>query len=270
MVNTDQVQCSPLLDIRRSQSLGPETWPREQLYPNESPPSINNSDPGFKIAQLSGGENFQNLPARMKPTASSLNAQDPRRRAYGMQQHPPAIIPGETQAVLRSNDSNRPWETWETSEGDMDISPDNSGGGGHDSTSTSDHTTPNSSHNASSSHTAYTPPNLDDSQTYPPTQNRGDLNSSTDINNNTSSFFPVPDYQDLANTNMFPPTPGKDENAFAMPPGWDLGLGGGGTGLTPEASGMTPVSGQAWSEMLENMGWDANSIGDGRRSDGRY
>ncbi|KAI9696580.1 MAG: hypothetical protein M1836_005599 [Candelina mexicana] len=263
-INSDAVKCSPLITIQQTQSAGQEIWPTEPLYANDSPTSTHNSDSGSKIAQVSSGESYQNLPNRMKPSASSLNAQDPRRGAYGMQRHPPAIIPGETQAILRSNDSNR---RWETSEGDMDISPDNNGGR-HSSTSTSDHTTPNSSHNASSSHTSFTPPNLDDSQTYPPTQNRGDL-ASNDVDNPTSTFFNMPNYQDLANGDMFPSTPSKDDNAFAMPPGWDFGLGGG-TGMTPTATGMTPVSGQVWSEMLEGMGWDASSMGEARRRDGAY
>lgn len=144
---------------------------------------------------------------------------------------------------------------------DMDLSPDATTGSDRHH-SASDHPTPSTSSNKASSHTSYTPPNLDDAATHSTSNSYTNASSAPSMSPSTAAYF-----QNAHTFGQFfsppPDTVGKDSigssNPFSMQGGWEYPVTqpGGQTGMTPGATtGMSPMGEGQWTQMLEGMVWN--------------
>lgn len=142
---------------------------------------------------------------------------------------------------------------------DLEVTSSN---GGSEQHSSSNHPTPSTTSNKSSSRTSYSPPQLDEISATQYLNNIANAPSP-----NTSAFF------DSTNTfagyspgaqNILAPLPGQDiDGSFVVPSGWDFQ--GGRTGLTPDnrielppsmQAGMNSLDESGWVDMLNDLGWD--------------
>ena len=240
--NSDTMRCSPLYDIRQSQSAN-------------APILGEGADPGPLQSTNGTPMDFSRLFANSPYSANIPSRSKDVTRAVSTQGFVPASDYGEGMA---SNIH------------DIDMSPDTS----DRQNSTSDHATPSTNSNKGSSHTSFTPPNIDqdpaastttntnNNNRFYPSQNNSGFKPSMSPNTAAASSFAASFGQFFPTTEDTPKDPAGMEIPFGMAASWDYAnsASGGGTGLTPTAtgsgSGMSPLNEGQWTQMLEGMGWN--------------
>ena len=120
-------------------------------------------------------------------------------------------------------------------------------------TSLSNHQTPpNSLH--SSSNTSYSPPDVGDADpsSRPPGMRNHPQATFFDPSGTFTSFSPP-------SQDHYPHSPGNtSERDYAIPPGWEVGPDG--VLIPSSAADLAQMSDPGWAGMLENIGWDPNSM----------
>ncbi|KAF2202709.1 hypothetical protein GQ43DRAFT_368576 [Delitschia confertaspora ATCC 74209] len=247
-VNTDSVSCSPMFELRESQSAtaAVNTFGNgNPIVPSNAPPQYtgNSAGPPFHLTSITT-VNMQTQPtypyARLHQNVSLDLPQRQRATPNGIHS-----IPGEA----RQNDS------------EMDLSSDTNGSQATPSSLNSQ------SRGGSTPHNSYSPSQQqDDPQNQhlhnvgkapanmsQPSQMPLPCSSAPNMNENffssTTEMFPETFYNNPASTSPNDPIPGN----FMTGNEWDMsgGLGAG--------TGMAPMSEGSWNQMLESihMGWDA-------------
>ncbi|KAF2189651.1 hypothetical protein K469DRAFT_625474 [Zopfia rhizophila CBS 207.26] len=246
-VNTDSVGCSPIFEIRESQSA---TAPVNTfgnggaaLQNNAAQYTGNSPGPPFHVS--SANINMDAQPAAPFVPSQAKQIKLPSR---DRQSDPSSYTP--TGIALPSRGFNL------NDDNEMDTSPDASGD------QPSPATTNSQSRGGSTSHTSYSPgqqqDDLQNAQYRPspktlsnqmPLPHSTTANSSTNFFSSSDEMFSGPFYGNPVNSSSNDPL----SNGFMMNNDWDMSAGLG-TG-----TGMTPMSEGSWNQMLEsiNMGWDS-------------
>lgn len=233
--NTDSVSCSPLYEIRQSQSPGAPIL------------STNDSTGSHPPLQTTSGSpmDFSNV-TKVDYRASHLN------------------LPNRQRMMRRSSDVNPGHEYDPIHKMDVDISPTNGSSEHH---SSSGHPTPSTTSHKSSSRTSYSPHRTDEAS-----GSQYQTGITTAPSPHTATFFTSENnfagYSPGAQQ-FFASTPGQyTDGSFTIPPGWDFQNGH--TGMTPDnrtgptaslQTGLSPLEEGGWANMLDEFGWDGSAGG---------
>ncbi|KAF2472004.1 uncharacterized protein BDR25DRAFT_342046 [Lindgomyces ingoldianus] len=246
-VNTDSVSCSPIFEIRESQSanapMNQFTGASATVQNNGASAPYNDNSPGPPFHDSNIPLNMKPQPTPFVPSQGGPQMDLPSRDRPS---NPDRFAPNGI--ALSSNGFN-------VDDGiEMDTSPDANADQPSPSTTTSQ------SRGGSTSHTSYSPGQQDDNQNIPyrasPSglKNQIPLPHSTGANN--SAFFPAS--EDMFSASLFshtvnPLSNDPISNGFMVGNEWGMPAGMG-TG-----TGMTPISEGGWNQMLEsiNLGWDS-------------
>lgn len=126
----------------------------------------------------------------------------------------------------------------------------------------SDHPTPLNSQQPSSNTSSYSPPTVDgfNLSSQPTITANGHPIAFFDSHNQFPGFTPAPETQ-------FPHSPDdpntQDSSGFTIPTGWELGDDGAVHTHSGALTGFSPLEESGWTQILEGMGWDGNSLGAG-------
>lgn len=254
-VNTDAVRCSPIFEIRESQSANApmNTFANGGLTAHSAPQHTGNSPgPPFHVSQPNLSMEVEPQPYSFVPSQKDPRIELPNRQKSGPRgnQLPKPGPRGLTKAFdMGTNESS-----------EMDTSPDAS----------ADLPTPSTTHTQSrhgSSSASFTPPQQQDDPQNSPF--RIPRPSPKVPNNNITETSNLPPRSSAThNTNFFPTSddlfplvpnfytdpihpPHVSGPGFIMPTDWEISNGGG--------TGMTPISDGGWNQMLDNinLGWDS-------------
>ncbi|KAL9120152.1 MAG: hypothetical protein Q9187_003294 [Circinaria calcarea] len=126
----------------------------------------------------------------------------------------------------------------------------------------SDHQTPLNSQQPSSNTSSYSPPTVDgsDLSSQPTITTNGHPIAFLGSPNQFPSFTPAPKTQFPHNPNS-PDT--QDSTGFILPTDWELGDDGAVHTHSGALTDFSPLGESSWTQILEGMGWDGNTLGAG-------